>query len=463
MNTKLFLSFQPVPFAFFLCLVLITRSSFAQPLTIPPDLNPPQVWEWTYLSPNEKRVEQGRRLLEMAPEGLLISTGADRANFAAIMATNANHILVVDTDDNIRKYHETNWFLIAASKGDRKKYLHLRLRAAYHEWVTAAAELESHNAYLNGLRFENFEFWQNEVRDDPGFLSLDRDFSNVNRVGNGYSGGIAAAYSQMFEFVCRAEAPETCRAKLLSMTLREKIAFLIAYEIPYERWDEHAQYVDKVLAGEEVILNNHFVGDTNYLHSDFGFERLYRIVSSGSMSFALGNFFDTSRMQTILSAIQARKMKLSALDLSNIWDHNYPITAEQFAYLMTQLNPISTDDSMMVFTRVNASTAGYRAFHFKKLTSTPARTRALARVIKGMIFLEDRDLEFPESELDANDPGPNPSAILTKEIWQDVLMFVNPFHETFSFTSGFIDFDMGYLKMASSPPHSCESSLSPER
>ncbi len=88
----------------------------------------------SFLGPNEGQLNRLEKWLSKAPPGLLLSLGADRALFAAVLYPGITHLLVVDMDPNVALFHRLNFILIKIAD-QIADYRDLRLRADHRQWL----------------------------------------------------------------------------------------------------------------------------------------------------------------------------------------------------------------------------------------------------------------------------------------------------------------------------------------
>lgn len=86
-----------------------------------------------FIGPNELHPIYLKVVVQERTPGALISVGADRALFAAILLPHVTSVVQVDHDAEVVRYNSINLALLRAARS-RADYLHLRFRATAAEW-----------------------------------------------------------------------------------------------------------------------------------------------------------------------------------------------------------------------------------------------------------------------------------------------------------------------------------------
>jgi hypothetical protein len=114
----------------------------------------PSDWQ-SYIFPNELRPSDLESHLRDIPEGAYITTGSERALFAAVVSPKITNVIVIDSDPAIIKFHKINTELLK-SANSMENYFFLRVKATFSDWQKAHLTLTQ----------EDWDFWENQVRNN---------------------------------------------------------------------------------------------------------------------------------------------------------------------------------------------------------------------------------------------------------------------------------------------------------
>lgn len=100
----------------------------------------------TYLVPNERYPLDAQPALVRAGPGIIAGPGSERVLFDFLMAESSTHVLALDIDPDIIKFHKLNSILCRISPpGERETYRRIRTQPETDAWAALAAK-----ALING-------------------------------------------------------------------------------------------------------------------------------------------------------------------------------------------------------------------------------------------------------------------------------------------------------------------------
>jgi hypothetical protein len=160
---------------------------------------------------------------------------------------------------------------------------------------------------------------------------------------------------------------------------------------------------------------------SNYLHDDSLFSRLSQMAKEGRLQSIELDFSSPAALKKVVRTIQAKRLRLSVLDLSNAWQPVYlglAATAraiEQFSALSDQAIWLGTQQIVTVRDRRGLSDFAYFGVEFKQMTQRTSRG-AVIREFGSWDFkpLTHKELERMNPHLPPS--GPDCQALFSKKI-----------------------------------------------
>lgn len=243
-----------------------------------------QVSDGYFLAPNEQFPRDAHVVFEKAKPGLLVGPGSERMLFDAILAPEATHVLVLDIDDAIIRFHRLNTALLkAVPPKARQEYTNLRLHADRAAWEQAAQSERLSKAERELLEApESFKWWEQHIRQTPPHSTF--GWENFYREPKG---------------------PPS----------------------PF----------DKV----------------NYLYDDNAFRRVQTLAVGDCIQAHRLDLGDPDQVRQVVHEAKRNGLRLSALDLSNAWQSEFPnsyLGSYRAGRLLEAFDQIADDDSLVIAT-----------------------------------------------------------------------------------------------------------------
>jgi len=132
----------------------------------------------SYVTPNELRPRDARRILRRAPKGAYVSVGTERGFVGAALAR-SSHLLLVDRDPKVAAYNRYNAALLRLAT-DQLDYA--RLRYASRSEIEKRDRFASLDAADRETLVTDFEAFSKNQRDNPIMTSEDGAFKGANYV-----------------------------------------------------------------------------------------------------------------------------------------------------------------------------------------------------------------------------------------------------------------------------------------
>lgn len=111
-----------------------------------------------FIAPNEKTPIAQLPILNLAPEGFLMSVGSERGFISASLSPQITGVLFVDRTLGITLFNQINIALLSVS-AEREVYLKLRFARSFEIWQQVATTLKRDHPALKILSDHNIHIW----------------------------------------------------------------------------------------------------------------------------------------------------------------------------------------------------------------------------------------------------------------------------------------------------------------
>lgn len=297
----------------------------------------------------EMQIGKIRNLLDRAPQGIMLTVGAERAFREASMFDKIESLIVLDLSPDIIRFNTINVILLKAE--NKETYKNLRWIASFEDWQKLDANLTQ----------EDFAWWENNVRNIRGYSMPEE----LNRYGSNIAvvrfltlrKQLMSIYPSIADKFNREEKKfleEVTWQDIEKFNPKDKTSknyiskeifdgFVKERKTPkscvYEMIDHPEQAID---IGKIIDYKS-----GNYLFDDTLYNRLHNLALQNKIIIMKADLTNLEDLETISKKIKGLNSILAVLDLDNLYATAY-MGEEKFRTALSKLTLLGIKNSMLI-------------------------------------------------------------------------------------------------------------------